>query len=131
MADQLLVARVTTTIVHQGRNHRIRKGETVVHADDPVVQGREKLFRPLAVTQLGRRPARAEETATAGPGERRDLRLPSVGGAYDPAADSVAQVNDYLAGADADERARVLQAECDGKARRGIIQGPYSDLSGT
>lgn len=76
MIDDLLVARVTTTIVHGGRSHRIRRGETVVYADDPVVRGREKLFRPLTVTQLGPRPARAVETATADPGERRELQLP-------------------------------------------------------
>jgi len=74
-ADELLVARVTTTIVAGGRRYPIRKGVTVVHRDDPVVQGRQQLFRPLTVTRLGGRPVRSE-TATAGPGEFRGPVLP-------------------------------------------------------
>jgi hypothetical protein len=79
VSDDLLVALTTTTIVHQGRSYRIERGVTVVYADDEVVQGRERLFGPLRVTRLGGRvpPAAggAVETATAGPGERREVRL--------------------------------------------------------
>lgn len=155
--DGLLVARVTTTIVHKGRRYPIRKGVTVVHSDDSVVQGRERLFEPLKVTRLGARAARATETATAGPGELRDVRLPheldggevtpaetsgaegragstpagtASSSSFNPGEHTVAQVNGYLAGVGLDERARVIQAECEGQSRRGVIQGPYSDLAG-
>lgn len=52
-------------------------------------------------------------------------------GAFDPAGHTVAEVNDYLAGADGPERIRVLTAEADeengGKARTGILSGPYAE----
>lgn len=51
-------------------------------------------------------------------------------GPFDPAEHGVDEVNDHLAAADQDERERVLQAESEGKARRGILQGPHADLSG-
>lgn len=91
--DGLLVARVTTTIVHKGRRYPIRKGVTVVHSDDTVVQGRERLFEPLKVTRLGPRTARWTETATAGPDERREVQLPSElgGGEVTPAETSGAE----------------------------------------
>ncbi|WP_395704818.1 hypothetical protein [Rhodococcus ruber] len=50
--------------------------------------------------------------------------------AYDPAEHTVDQVNAYLAGADRRERERILQSEADGEARKGILHGPHSDLSG-
>lgn len=40
---------------------------------------------------------------------------------FDPSAKTVAEVNAYLAKADPDERARVLAAERDGQARKGIL----------
>jgi hypothetical protein len=40
---------------------------------------------------------------------------------YDPSNYNVTEVNDYLATADADEKARVLQAERDGQGRKGIL----------
>lgn len=43
---------------------------------------------------------------------------------YDPTGYTVDEVNDYLANADEAERDRVLQAERDGKARKGIVEGP-------
>ena len=51
---------------------------------------------------------------------------PDPAGPFDPAEHTVAQVNAYLADADEDERARVLAAEADGRARRGIVEGPHS-----
>jgi len=45
---------------------------TLVGADDPVVQGREALFRP-AETRADRVSRRTVERATAAPGEVRDL----------------------------------------------------------
>ncbi|GAA3223228.1 hypothetical protein [Actinocorallia longicatena] len=40
---------------------------------------------------------------------------------YDPSQHTVAEVNEHLATLDPEERARVLAAERDGKARRGIL----------
>lgn len=80
--DGLLIAATTAVITHEGRTYRIRKGDTVVMADDPVVKGREKLFKPLKVTHLGRRerPAAQVEDATAEPGEKRELSRPRTPG---------------------------------------------------
>lgn len=156
---ELLVARKTTVITDGRRRHlKIRKG-TVVNADDPIVRGREGLFEPLTVKYLGRPTPRATETATADPGEMREVRLPSkLGGEevapaetsgaegragstpagtasspsypFDPAEHTVAQVNEYLAGAGLRERERILQEEAEGQGRRGILSGPYADLTG-
>ena len=75
----LLIARTTAVIKLGSRTVRIRRGVTVVAADDPAVMGREHLFRPLTVTPLAgpdrpARPSRARrraEQATAAPGETR------------------------------------------------------------
>ena len=75
----LLIARTTAVIriEEKGmrpRTVRIRRGVTVVRADDPALKGREKLFRPLEVSRLGgpARPARRRtERACAEPGQRR------------------------------------------------------------
>lgn len=75
----LLIARTTAVIKLASRTVRIRRGVTVVAADDPAVMGREHLFRPLTVTPLAGpdRPARPQrarrraEQATAAPGETR------------------------------------------------------------
>lgn len=56
---------------------------------------------------------------------------PDPGAVFDPGEHTVAQVNAHLAGADVGERERVIQAECEGRSRRGIIQGPHADLSGS
>ncbi len=52
----------------------------------------------------------------------------AVADLYDPSdpGQGVDEVNNYLANADADEVARVLAAESDGKARKGILEGPYA-----
>lgn len=55
-----------------------------------------------------------------------DSPSPGSGGLFDPAGHTVAQVNAYLAGADAGERERVLRAEAAGRNRRGIVEGPHS-----
>jgi hypothetical protein len=53
--------------------------------------------------------------AQAEPGVR-----PEAAEEFDPSKASVAEVNEYLAGADDIERERVLAAEQNGKARKGI-----------
>lgn len=48
----------------------------------------------------------------------------------DPADYTVDQVTDFLKGADDDERRRVLEAEQDGQARKGILEGPQATQDG-
>ncbi|GAA1766149.1 Lsr2 dimerization domain-containing protein [Streptomonospora arabica] len=78
---KLLIARTSAVITEGRRSYRIKRGQTVVRADDPVVRGREHLFRELTVTRLGHRataeptpprPARTMEDATAVPGRPRE-----------------------------------------------------------
>lgn len=45
---------------------------------------------------------------------------------YEPSAHGVDEVNTYLADAEPDEVARVLAAEAEGKARKGIVEGPHA-----
>lgn len=45
---------------------------------------------------------------------------------FDPSEANVDEVNEHLAAADSDERARVLQAEADGKNRTTIVNGPHA-----
>jgi nucleoid-associated protein YgaU len=72
MAD-MLVAKASAVIFRNGRRTVITKDKTILSADDPLVEGREQLFRPVKVT---RSTASAVETATAAPGERRSTRRP-------------------------------------------------------
>jgi hypothetical protein len=72
MAD-MLVAKASAVIFRNGRRRVITKDKTILSADDPLVQGREQLFRPVQVT---RSTASAVETATAAPGERRSTSRP-------------------------------------------------------
>lgn len=44
-----------------------------------------------------------------------------TGGAYDPGEHTVEEVQEYLANATDDERARVLAAEAEGKARKSLV----------
>jgi hypothetical protein len=81
------------------------------------------LAKPNAAMDCSKRWERIEE-ATVDQGDE-----PGGGEPFDPLAHTVEEVNDYLAGADRDERERVIQAECDGKSRRGIIQGPHAGPS--
>lgn len=47
---------------------------------------------------------------------------------FDPSAHTVAETQDYLASADADERERVQSAEADGQNRKGIVEwAPTAD----
>jgi hypothetical protein len=50
-----------------------------------------------------------------------------MAGDFNPADHSVAEVNEYLESADADETARVLAAEsATEKPRKGILEGPHA-----
>lgn len=96
------------------------------------------LAGPLPSMERSRRWERiAPETTTASGGEASvgggDAfpPLPSAPDApLNPAEHTVAQVNAYLADAGRDERLRVLAEEAEGRGRRGILSGPWSDLSG-
>lgn len=66
----LVMARQNVRMSSGGARSLLRKG-TVVCVDDPVVRGREHLFRPVDVTHhCGEGPV---EQATAAPGEKRSL----------------------------------------------------------
>lgn len=69
---------------------------------------------------LYNKPERVENTKPT-KAEAREAEEES--GEYDPAAHSVAEVQEYLASADEDEQLRVLEAEESGKARKGILNG--------
>jgi hypothetical protein len=56
------------------------------------------------------------------PGRSGRGRAPVGDGEYDPAGHSVAEITEYLDGADAAERARVLDAERSGKNRKTIAE---------
>jgi hypothetical protein len=59
-----------------------------------------------------------------GPGEAEDTKEEDNGddvAAFDPSTATVDQVAEYLAGADAEERERVLAAEAEGKNRKGVL----------
>jgi len=45
---------------------------------------------------------------------------------FDPTAHTVAQVNEYLETAEPSEVERVLAAEADAEARKGILEGPHA-----
>ncbi|WP_182704177.1 hypothetical protein [Thermomonospora cellulosilytica] len=84
-----------------------------------------RLAAPNKAMDQSQRWQRVEETA-----EPADPAGGQEPGRYDPADHTVDEVNAYLADVDLAERERIIQAEAEGKARRGIISGPYSDLSG-
>lgn len=97
-------------------------GESITAADQPAV-----------LTQPGTTKSRAEATnvaANAGDGrlvegvESATTPADSTeepADEFDPSSATVAEVNDYLEGADDAERTRVLAAEAAGKARKSII----------
>ena len=68
---EYLIAVESAVIRDGGRRHVIHRNKTVVRADDPIVKGREKLFRPLERKVVL---SADVERATAVPGERRTVR---------------------------------------------------------
>lgn len=93
------------------------------------------MAEPLPSMERSRRWERVEPDTPAEKEEPERLSPwpdpnPNPSGPFDPAEHTVAQVNAYLADADRGERERVLQAEAEGRARRGVLSGPHSDLSG-
>lgn len=51
----------------------------------------------------------------------------NAGEAFDPASHTAAEVEEYLASADDEERERVLAAERDGKARKSLLSDSEGD----
>jgi len=93
------------------------------------------MAEPLPSMERSRRWERVEPDTPAEKEEPERLTPwpdpnPNPSGPFDPAEHTVAQVNAYLADADRGERERVLQAEAEGRARRGVLSGPHSALSG-
>lgn len=70
------------------------------------------------------------DTSPVEPGAGEETREGPSPAPFQPADHTVADVNAHLSDADPAERERVLQAEAEGKGRRGVLQGPYADLSG-
>lgn len=83
-------------------------------------------------TPADRRRARATTQATPEPsgpdGPAADDEDVHDVGEFDPSADGVTidDVNNHLANADDNEVRRILAAEASGKARKGILEGPYA-----
>lgn len=72
-----LEARRNAVVRHGGDRVRIRKGD-VAEAEASIVEGRERLWKPLKVRFLANRKIRQEmpvEQATAAPGEKRELQF--------------------------------------------------------
>ncbi|MFD8596974.1 hypothetical protein ACFV1L_18430 [Kitasatospora sp. NPDC059646] len=69
-------------------------------------------------------PARPEpvQEPSPGPGQQRPAAPSSDDTPFDPDAHTVEDVLAHLLAADGDERARVLAAEAEGKARKGVLE---------
>ena len=105
--------------------YRNTKTGRVVRLADPLPSmDRSKRWQRIDADE----PARDQGDAPKPPWEEPAPADP--GGPFDPTGHTVAQVNEHLAGAALPERERVLQAEAEGRGRRGILQGPHSDLTG-
>lgn len=74
---QLVVVKTNASIKVGAARRTLQQG-TVLCVSDPLVAGREKLFRPLEVQHYCGETDRSVEQTTAAPGEKRDLR-PSTG----------------------------------------------------
>ncbi|WP_431976172.1 hypothetical protein [Micromonospora haikouensis] len=78
MDSDLVVARTSGVIMHEGRRHPIRRGVTIARVGHPLVEKSAKLWQPLRVHYD--LPVAAAETlggveqATAAPGELRDVQ---------------------------------------------------------
>lgn len=72
----LLVARKSAVIYHNGRRTTIQKGVTIAEAGADLVREHKDLWEPLVVHYPASKRAPVE-MATAAPGEKRDLPLPS------------------------------------------------------
>lgn len=97
-----------------------RTGRTVRLSEPSVPMDRSRRWERIAEPASVEAPLAPWPTPAAAPS-----------GPFDPAEHTVTQVNAHLAGADAGERARVLQAEAEGRARRGILSGPHAGQPGT
>lgn len=87
----------------------------------------EKVIEPTGATpgRVYNTPAADEETGAPDPSTPVVEHDGTLGG-FDPSAHTADEVNDHLAAADADERERVLAAEYEGQARKGILEGPHA-----
>jgi hypothetical protein len=93
--------------VQGGQEVRQGEAETRTDVDGQIVREGEQAPPETA-------PDSSEGSTSSGDGG-------SSGEEYDPSQHTVEQVNAYLDSADEEEKERVLQAERDGQARRGIV----------
>ncbi|MFI2663729.1 hypothetical protein [Micromonospora carbonacea] len=73
MDSDLVVARTSGVIMHEGRRHPIRRGVTIARAGHPLVGKSPKLWQPLRV-HYDLPGVGGVEQATAAPGELRDVQ---------------------------------------------------------
>ena len=73
--NKLVQCRKPFVTVLDGRRVRAAVGD-VYDANDPIVKGREALFGEIDVKSSRPAATRTQETATAGPGERRSVTRP-------------------------------------------------------
>jgi hypothetical protein len=100
-------AGVVAPDVADGQEVRQGEAETRTDVDGQIVREGEQAPPETA-------PDSSEGSTSSGDGG-------SSGEEYDPSQHTVEQVNAYLDSADEEEKERVLQAERDGQARRGIV----------
>lgn len=71
----LVVARTSGVVMHRGLRLAVRRGQTIARASHSIVVEHPRLWEPITVHYDV--PAAAPvETATAAPGEKRDVQLP-------------------------------------------------------
>lgn len=87
--------------------------------------------RPSLLGRVGVLKQHAESPETSPVGARLADLTNQGPATYDPGQHTVAEVNDWLVNADPTEVERVLNAEYDGQARKGIIEGPHANLTET
>lgn len=82
----LVVARTSGVVMHEGRRLPLRRGQTIARATHPIVTAHPSLWQPLTVhydvEQATAAPGEQVpvEQATAAPGEKRDVRSAKRGG---------------------------------------------------
>lgn len=80
--SELLVAKTNAVVQYRGRRVVLRRGATIAERDADIVRDRPALWEPLRVDFPGggnpQRPAPPVEQATAAPGEKRDVDIPST-----------------------------------------------------
>ena len=79
MTERKIVQCRSTFATSDNGNTVMIQGGDLYYSDDPIVKGRESLFSEPTVksSRPAKSTARAQETATAAPGERRSVARPA------------------------------------------------------